>query len=163
MPRQISRSPKSLEPATALPAAKPEDQQNSPSLLRQLAAVLYDSILVCSLLFVATLIGVAFRGGTAFPAGDLIYTVYLGIVGLGFYAWFWIHGGQTLGMKAWKIRLISDNGRKVSLNQALIRGLTAILSTLCFGLGYLWVFISEDKLTWQDLASGTRLIYPAAD
>jgi uncharacterized RDD family membrane protein YckC len=78
-----------------------------------------------------------------------------------FYTWFWRHGGQTLGMRAW--RLIVIDGRTLSgtpptLTQCLIRFLSACLSLASLGLGYGWVLIDPAKATWHDHLSETRTL-----
>lgn len=44
-----------------------------------------------------------------------------------YFIWFWTHGGQTLAMRSWQVKLVSDNGMPVSLKQALARFLSAWL------------------------------------
>ncbi len=79
-------------------------------------------------------------------------------MGVGFHLWFWTHGGQTLGMRAWRLRLVSDDGDKVTLRQALVRYAVAILSWLVLGLGFLWILFDGKKRAWHDIASRTRLV-----
>ncbi|MCW9056137.1 MAG: RDD family protein, partial [Gammaproteobacteria bacterium] len=93
------------------------------------------------------------------------YTVYqffililLFITGFLFYGWFWTHGGQTLGMRTWKLKLVSIDNKPVSWKQALIRYIAALLSWGCFGFGFLWALLNKDKKTWHDMASDTALI-----
>ena len=75
-----------------------------------------------------------------------------------FYLWFWTHGGQTLGMRAWRIRLLSAEGATVGLGRALLRLGAAAISTLPLGLGHLWLLLDRDRLAWHDRLSGTRLV-----
>jgi uncharacterized RDD family membrane protein YckC len=78
--------------------------------------------------------------------------------GLLFYIWFWSHGGQTLGMKTWMLRLVSENGQAISKKQAATRALVAVLSWCVFGLGFLWCFIDSRKRTWHDILSSSYLV-----
>jgi uncharacterized RDD family membrane protein YckC len=75
----------------------------------------------------------------------------------GFFAWFWMHGGQTLGMRAWRIRLVSATGQPVSFRQTVVRFAGAWLSAIVLGGGYLWVLVDRDRCSWHDRLSGTRL------
>ena len=77
----------------------------------------------------------------------------------GVYAVFsWSRGGQTLGMRPWRLRLIAIN-QTTPIRQALIRRyLVGTLSLLLAGLGFWWAWIDRDRLTWHDRASGTRLV-----
>ena len=61
----------------------------------------------------------------------------------GFFAKFWTHNGQTLGMQVWGIRIQNSDGRAIDLWQALLRFLIAIVSLLCLGMGYWWMLIDK--------------------
>ena len=89
------------------------------SLLKQLVAILYDSLLIISVLFLATAILLPFNQGEA--VGGPIYNLYLLIVIFIFYSWFWHKSGQTLGMKVWKIRIIDDYGYNPSWPISFLR------------------------------------------
>lgn len=127
-------------------------------LIRRLAAMLYDALLLAGVLFAATLLILPLRRGEAFHAHDPIFSAYVLGVTFVFLAWFWTHGGQTLGMRAWKIRLIAADGGPVSWRRAAIRYGVALVSGGCLGLGFLWVAFHPQKLGWHDLASGTRIV-----
>lgn len=105
-------------------------------------------------------------GGKA-PANAAILQIWLFpllvLATLGFYSWFWTHGGQTLGMRAWKLKVVHArlDGSPITLTQCLLRCLTGIFSWGAFGLGYLWVYVDPSRDTWHDIMSGTRtLIIP---
>jgi uncharacterized RDD family membrane protein YckC len=76
---------------------------------------------------------------------------------IGFFCWFWIKNGQTLGMQAWRIKLVSFSGEQPSARQALQRCLAALLSAGCLGLGYLWCLFDRRGRYWHDYLSGTEL------
>jgi uncharacterized RDD family membrane protein YckC len=46
------------------------------------------------------------------------------VIGI-YFVWFWSHGGQTLAMKTWRIRLVSTSGQPVGFRRALVRYLLA--------------------------------------
>jgi uncharacterized RDD family membrane protein YckC len=75
-----------------------------------------------------------------------------------FFSWFWRQGGQTLGMRAWQLKLVANEQQQPSWFQCLVRCLVALVSLLCFGLGYWWIWISPERLTWHDYLSHTHLI-----
>ena len=127
-------------------------------LLRRLLAILYDSLLLFSLLFFATLILLPVTGGKAFPGNSHLYHIYLSICSYLYFAWQWAHGGQTLGMKAWRIRLMTMDNRVIGWRQASLRVLLAVISCLTFGAGFLWIFFDRDALAFHDRFSGTKLI-----
>lgn len=134
------------------------DKNTLPGPLRQLMVMLYDFLLLLSALLLATVIPVALNRGDAIQPGNPIFLFYLLMVSLFFYGWFWTHGGQTLGMRAWKVYLVGQTQVQVTWKQAGIRFATAILSWLCLGLGFWWQWLSKDRQSWHDLMSGTQLI-----
>ncbi len=75
-----------------------------------------------------------------------------------FFAFFWMRGGMTLGMQAWRLRVQTRDGHSITLTQSLVRYLVAWLSLAAFGLGYLWVLFDAERRSWADIASGTRVV-----
>ena len=106
-------------------------------LLRRFAAMAYDALLLTALLIAATAPVTLFTGGEATRSGNPFVTTWLFLVSFAFFAWFWTHGGQTLGMRAWKIRLQREDGRSIDLWQALLRFLTGLPAWAVFVLGIL--------------------------
>jgi uncharacterized RDD family membrane protein YckC len=107
-------------------------------LPRRLAAIVYDALLLIGVLVGATalVLGlvVAFIGIDAFKAhnplaGNPFFQTYLFLICFFFYGGFWIHGGQTLGMRAWRLRVQRRDGRGIGWWQALLR----------FLIGGLWL------------------------
>lgn len=129
-------------------------------LIRRLAAIVYDSLLIGALLFLATTPFIAARGGEPVEIGDnLVYRLVLAIVIYGFFVGFWTRTGRTLGMQSWGLQLETREGGKPTLAKASIRFFAAILSWIPAGLGFLWQLWDKDKLAWHDRISGTRLVY----
>jgi uncharacterized RDD family membrane protein YckC len=131
-----------------------------PSLWRRLAAIFYDSWLVAALWLLGATADTFIRAGLdlADDGSRLPLQLYLLAAPGLFFGWFWTHGGQTLGMRAWRLKLLDREGRPVGWRQAWIRYGAAWLSLLACGLGYLWVWIDRDGLAWHDRLSGTRLV-----
>lgn len=127
-------------------------------LPRRLAAMLYDSLLLAGLLFSFTLAVVLVRGGAAVAPGTWWFSAALLSIVVVFFAGFWVRGGQTLGMRAWRIRLQRRDGRAATWPFALLRLAAACLALLPFGLGYLWSLLDRDKLCWHDRLSDTRVV-----
>lgn len=75
-------------------------------LWRRLCAAVYDGLVLLGLWMAALLIEMIVReNALGLPRHDLWLQLYLFGTGLGFFGWFWIHGGQTLGMRAWKLQV----------------------------------------------------------
>ncbi len=126
------------------------------SLLRQLAAMLYDGFLIFAVLFLASAIALVFNQGEAIES-NLWFSLYLLLTVFTFYAWLWKKSGQTLGMRVWKIRIVTESGSNPGWGVSYLRLLFALLSLLCFGLGYLWRLFT--LYTWHDRLSHTRIIH----
>lgn len=94
-------------PAYSTPEA---EEALIPGLIRRLAAILYDSLLLIALLFVATAIVTLPFGN---PSGTMLlfFQFFIfEIIPLIFFTGFWARGGQTLGMRAWRLKLIRMDG-----------------------------------------------------
>lgn len=139
-------------------------------LIRRLAAIVYDSLIVVALLMFAMTLALAAVAGLVSlelislqgyqDSADYIqhhalwFQGYLLLWLFWFYLYFWCKGGQTLGMRAWRLLLLQQNGQPVALRQALIRALTAL-----FGVGNFWLWIRFGKgLALQDQLSGTQVV-----
>ncbi len=129
-------------------------------ILIRLAAMIYDFLLILSLLFMMGLVYQIF-----FDSKDLtndinmfFYRLYL-LSGILFYFIFsWVKGGQTVGMKAWKFKLITNDGNNVNFYKSLLRLFIAFISIALFGLGILYIFFNKDNLSLYDKLSNTLLV-----
>jgi uncharacterized RDD family membrane protein YckC len=151
---------------TGKPPAPARAQANttpaSPGLLRRLAIICYDALLLFAVLFAATLVVLPLNGGQAFAPNDALYGTYLLVTSFFYYGWFWTRGGQTLGMRAWGVRLVGRNATGVMWRECLVRYLAAVVSLVPFGLGFIWSVIDAERRSWHDRISGTRLIIQSA-
>lgn len=130
----------------------------NPSLARRCAAMLYDALICIALLIMAEGLLLAARGGDPVPVGNPLHTLYLCTVIVFFFCWFWTHGGETAGMRAWRLRLQTPDGSNISWLQAVLRCAVAGLSWACFGLGFLWSIVDRQNRCWHDLATRTELV-----
>lgn len=129
-----------------------------PGLARRLAVMCYDGLLLFAVLFAATAVILPLTGGEAVAPNDPLYSGYLLAVSFAYFGWFWTHGGQTLGMRAWGVRVVDGSGRPPGWRRGLLRFVAALLSWLPLGLGFLWVIVDGRKRAWHDRLSGTRLV-----
>lgn len=132
---------------------------NSPesaSLIRRLAAIFYDLLLLIGILFVVSAIAVWINRGTAVdhPA----YYLALVIATFIFFGWFWTHGGQTLGLRTWRLQVVDNQGRTLTWRQSLLRFAAAWLAYLPAAAGLLWMLFDKDSLAVHDRLSKTRVI-----
>ena len=126
-------------------------------LLRRLVVMFYDSLLLLSVLLLGTALALLVTRGTL-DYQDPFFRGYLFGLCFLFYAWFWMHGGQTLGMRTWKLRVQRLDGGPVTLWQAVLRFLCAIPCWALLGLGYLWILVDRDRMAVHDRISGTRIV-----
>ena len=130
------------------------------TLIRRIAAMLYDGLLILALLFLATLPFIAVRDGEPVePNENLLYRLVLAAIIYVFFVGFWTRSGRTLGMQSWRLQLETTDGNTPTIGTASVRFFASLLSWLPAGLGFLWSLWDKDKLTWHDRLSGTRIIY----
>jgi uncharacterized RDD family membrane protein YckC len=71
----------------------------------------------------------------------------------------WGRGGQTLGMRPWRLKVVAADGVSAPASLALvIRFVVGTVSLLLAGLGFWWAWFDRDRLTWHDRVSGTRIV-----
>jgi len=158
------------------------------SIIKRLLAMFYDSFLLIAVLFLAMAVMLLVTGGYQFQAGNPLVTIYLLAVSYVFFGWFWTHGGQTLGMRAWKLRVQQRAGETITWRQAAIRFFTALPAwvMLFIGIalvvdiplpthawldqfsgkaawlillaGIVWLVIDQWPDGWRDRLSGTRVV-----
>ena len=93
------------------------------SLIRRLAAFLYDSLLLIALFMLLTAVAIRLNDGEAIE--HLAYKFALLPIAWFFFAWFWSKSGQTLGMQAWRIKMTNNEGGLVAFPKALARAVVA--------------------------------------
>ncbi|MDH3608500.1 MAG: RDD family protein [Gammaproteobacteria bacterium] len=135
-----------------------QNSKQNVSLLRRFGAILYDSFLLLTALFVAAFLIVIPTDIKPEDSYFFLFQAYIFLIAYLFFAWFWTRDGQTLGMRTWKMKLVMENGSKVTWGPALLRFAIAMVSWLALGLGFLWSLWDKQHRTWHDIASKTKLI-----
>ncbi len=136
---------------------KDKNSNQTVSLIRRLVIMFYDSILLITLLFFASLpIAIPLEITTQHTYYPL-YIFYIHLVAFIFFGWCWTRGGQTLGSKTWKIKLVAEDGNNITWKQAFLRYIGSLLCWLSLGIGFLWCYTNKDRLAWNDIMSRTRL------
>ena len=167
-----------IEDGTSLPRAP---------FWRHLLAMVYDLFLIIPLLMVTSAVLVAIHGPTetaavrTVPAWQQWSLAYAALIG--FYGTFWRQKGQTLGMQAWRVKLVPSGtsmrvtwgqaaGRIMAASMPFILGLMPyqvfdvnnaglwiyITTGVVASSGFLWRFFNEDRLYLHDLVTGTELM-----
>jgi len=105
-----------------------------------------------------TLIVLAVRVGDAVPPGTWWFETCLLVIAMVFFCGFWVHGGQTVGMRAWRIRVIRADGGSLTWLRAAARFGLSVIAILPAGLGLWWSLFDAQKRCWHDRWTGTRVI-----
>lgn len=126
-------SPTLVPPGEALPA---------PPLRRRLACLLYESVLVFAVVFVAALVYAVLTDQRHALAGRHGLSAIAFVLAPGaYFTWYWSQTGQTLPMQTWGIRVLTAQGERLSRWRALLRFVAAWLwflpaLLLAWGLGW---------------------------
>ena len=127
-------------------------------LLSRFAAMVYESLLVTAVMFVASFIIMPVIGDMHAPWQRHLFQIYIMGVLFAYFNAFWLRSGQTLAMKTWRIRLVQKNGDTLTFKQAMLRFVFALLGLMLAGIGFWWAFFDRDKQFLHDRLAGTRLI-----
>jgi len=155
------------QPSTAAQPLTATQSLVQAGILKRIAALVYDTLVLCAIWLcygwvVIYLIQEAWLGmplaengraemGLAGQIGQLCIPFL-------FYCFFWMRGGQTLGMKAWRLKLLNSENQPASLPQCLVRSVTAPFCVLLGGVGYLWCWFDRDGRALQDRLSSTQVV-----
>ena len=126
----------------------------TPGLWRRVASMLYEAILLFAVAFFAGWLFYAASGGRDATHGALRHELQalILVVFAAYFLWCWLRGGQTLPMKAWKIRVV-----QVTPARALLRFVLALL-LVPTGISILWALLDRDRQFLHDRLAGTRLV-----
>ena len=129
--------------------------------LKRILALVYDSLLIAAIVLVLSLLLVLVNGGYSESGSFVSFIQFFILVFTGpiFYSYFWIvNKGQTTGMQAWKIKLVTTDETELNINKTMLRCLISTISFACLGLGYLWILYHKDDLSWSDILTKTKVI-----
>jgi uncharacterized RDD family membrane protein YckC len=131
----------------------------APGLLRRLASMLYEAMLLFAVAFLATWL-FQFAAGTLRIEGWRIHVLQLFLLAVfaAYFLWCWLRGGQTLAMKTWRIRLVAKDGHtRLAPKAALLRFLCALLLVPTL-VGIAWACVDRDRQFLHDRLAGSLLI-----
>jgi len=140
----------------------------SPGLLRRLAAIVYDLLLLSAIIiaaaFVYTIAAQSLTGADLTQGlARLGFQLYLLAVILAYYLYFWTQGRQTLAMRAWRLLVLREDGKPLQALDALRRLGFAVLTLAPAGLGLWWMLFDRERQTWYDRLAGTRMLLTRKD
>ena len=124
----------------------------------RILALVYDSLPMIPLVMLTSFAFLSLHGGRTVedsPAFALLQLLTMwGLVGL-YFVLSWRRGGQTMGMRPWRLRVLAGDGLPAQSSALWLRYLVA---TLTPGLCLLWCLIDSERRGLHDLASGTVLV-----
>ena len=129
--------------AAALQAELP-----APGLARRMAAFVYEGVLLFGVLMLAGYLYSSLTQQRHALQGKAGLQAFLFMVLAIYFTWLWSHGGQTVAMKAWHLRLVRADGQPVDQWQALMRYLAS----------WLWFVPGWATAHWAGLHSGAALV-----
>jgi uncharacterized RDD family membrane protein YckC len=143
-------------------APPPTALQDAPLQVAQLwprfGAIVYESVLLFGVSFIASWVVVPLLGEAADGATLAAYRGYLLAVFGIYFIYCWRMSGQTLAMKTWGLRLRRADGQPLTLPMAVGRYALAVAGMLCIGVGFLWALVDRDRQFLHDRLMGTRIL-----
>jgi len=131
----------------------------APGILRRIASMVYETLLLSGILLVCLVFPHVLIGAFAHRAATpFVLWAHFFVVLLVYFVGLWSRGGQTLAMKTWRIRLVSDSGLAIRPEQAVRRFLWCWPSLALGGIGLIWALFDRDRQFLHDRLAGTRLI-----
>jgi uncharacterized RDD family membrane protein YckC len=108
----------------------------TPGLMRRIAALIYEGLLLLALVLIASFPIAGLKGLTLDGIPHFFYQAYLFAVTAFYYAWQWQKTGQTLAMKTWRFRVMTESGKRLTWQRALIRYIWALVfyGPACVGI-----------------------------
>ncbi len=135
----------------------------------RLVALIVDGILVGVMVTVVAVAlpfltaGLVVSGAPVLAAVvGLLVIVAAFLVTLGYFPWFWAHGGATPGMRMFSLRLVRDrDGGPLGRGEAILRLVELWISGAVLYLGFVWILVDRRRRGWHDLIAGTVMVQPA--
>ena len=131
------------------------------SLLRIVAATVYDSLLMLGVWFLVGSLALSIKFVFTGEVSSLNPVTGMSLVILStwlYFAMFWIYGGKTLGMSSWKLRIVSQDGNQITIIQTIIRFLSNIFTISLAGIPLFLKRINKNNRSLSDLLSKTSII-----
>jgi len=135
------------------------------SFWKRLFAWIYDLLGALGIFILAVVIGLLilkiatlpwvddFGSVSAGASNNVFWWIYLFSSVQYYYVWCWVKGGQTVGMKAWRLQLYKADGSLLNWKEAYIRSFLSFA-----GLANIWCLFDRENRGWHDLAFNTRVV-----
>jgi uncharacterized RDD family membrane protein YckC len=130
----------------------------APGIARRLASGIYELLLLMALVFLATFPFLALFSDATHGWRRHALQAWVLVVCGAYFNWFWTHGGQTLPMKTWNLRVAMADGSPLTRSRAVLRYVLAVVGFFAAGLGFLWALVDRDRQFLHDRLAGTAIV-----
>lgn len=131
---------------------------------RRFWALLLDGVVLASLALLVNIAGMTMLHVLSFEIADSVRAMFMPqliantLMKACYFIYFHAETGQTVGKKAFGLKVVQENGQLIGWPHAAGRYVGAFVSLLAFGLGYLWVVVDERKQGWHDKVAGSYVV-----
>jgi uncharacterized RDD family membrane protein YckC len=130
----------------------------TPSFSRRLGGLLYDGLTLVALWLLASAVFTSLYGAVNTASSRLLLQAFSLTIIAGYFLWCWTHGGQTLAMRTWRIKVVYANGAPLTMLGACLRFFLALAGISVGGVGLWWALLDRDGQFLHDRLAKTRLI-----
>jgi len=120
----------------------------TPGIARRMAAFVYEGVLLFGVLMISAYLYSSLTQQRHALQGLSGLQAYLFVVLAIYFVWFWSHGGQTVAMRAWHVRLVTHDGQPVGQSRALAR----------YVASWLWFLPALATAWWSGLGSAAQIL-----
>lgn len=135
---------------------------------RRLAAALYDLLPLLGLWIIGSgLWMLAFHRGDSIaqlasalqlPIEQVLRDAWLLLIAGAYFVVSWTRVGATIGMRAWRLRVVDGRGQRIDGATASRRFVLAVLSLALLGAGFWYAWVDAEHRTFHDRLCGTRVV-----
>lgn len=120
--------------------------------------MIYETVLLAAVLFAGALPFLVLARELEPALARPLFQFYLLLLCGVYFVWQWTHGGQTLPMKTWRLKLVTREGAPLALRHGVSRFLLAVAGLALFGIGYAWALADPDRQFLHDRLAGTIIV-----
>ena len=125
---------------------------------RRFLSLIYESLLLTAVVLVGMLPIVFVTASLDASLRRSLYQAFVVVLAGVYFVWQWTHGGQTLAMKTWRLKLVTRDGAPFTVARAFGRFVAALLGSGLLGAGFLWAFFDPERQFLHDRLAGTRIV-----
>jgi len=124
----------------------------------RLIALAYDCLPIIPIVMITSAVFLWLNGGRTVEHDPLIAGLEFATIWLLIGAYFvasWRRGGQTMGMRPWRLKVIAADGLPASVRALWLRYAVACLTPV---VGLAWCLVDAERRALHDIASGTLFV-----